>query len=124
MKYIITESQLDFTMLRYLDMLGFKKVVRKKIIGGIDVPVIYFTTDVESGNSDIAFYGGNKNLFITVELCENIMTFFSLEELVDCELIVKRWVEDKLNREINVENIHIYGRESMFGDITFKFKEE
>ena len=116
MKYLITESQLDRTILRFLEIQGFKKVQRKSII--------FFTTNPDSGTSDIAYYRNQGRLYITAELCSSIMSMFSLEELYDCLSLVKQWVGSEIGKTINIEDVHVYGKESMFGDITFKIPEE
>jgi len=116
MKYLITESQLDKAMVRFLDIQGLKKVKRKSII--------FFTTNPDSGTSDIAYYGNQGRLYITAELCSDIMSMFSLEGLYDCLLVVKQWVQNEVHIPIKIENVHVYAKESMFGDITFKIPEE
>ena len=124
MKYLITESQLDNIIFKFLDNLNYEII--KKIdytpVKKIKSSVFYFSNNVNSGYADIVYHTWKGDLFITTELCEMIVSFFSLEYVYDAEFIISDWVSKKINKE--VDRRHNYKKNSFFGENTFKFGEE
>ena len=93
MKYIITESQLDNIIFKYLDNQDF-------II--IDMnDSIYFVNSEGDEYAQIRYDKKNGWCVIYYELVDEISSFFSMDEY-DSEQVIGRWVENTL--QMNVTN--------------------
>ena len=96
MKYLITESQLDNIIYIYLDNLNLYKIE--------DRGDYYFWKSKESWNRNdyvvISASRKRKDCFVSSDLLSEISTFFSLD-LESALLIIGKWVETKVNFEIN-----------------------
>ena len=91
MKYLITESQRDNVIFRYLDKQNFNIVERGASI--------YFVHSDDDGFARIKYggkHGNNELCFIYVELIKEISSFFSLEDYKS-ESIIGQWVKKQLN---------------------------
>jgi len=91
MKYLITESQLDSLIFRYLDSQDF-----------IQVNYTYETYFVNSSSDRqgvIRYDGRDERCYIDLNLIDEISSFFSLKETYS-KNIIKEWVSNKLNVEI------------------------
>ena len=124
MKYLITESQLDKIIFKFLDSLNYE-IIKKTVdapVGAIKTSVFYFSNNVNSGYADIVYYTWRGDLFVTTELCDTIVSFFSLEEVYDAKFIISDWVSKKIKKE--VDKVHNYKKNSFSGENTFKFIEE
>ena len=98
MKYLITESQLDKAIFRYLDNQNFIQIEDKKNI--------YF---VNSENDEYAQIRYDKNdgwCGIYDELIYEISRFFSLDNF-DSEEIIGKWVENTLNMSVTGTSLMI-----------------
>ena len=92
MKYLITESQLDRTIFRYLDNQDFIQVE--------DKDTIYFVNSQDDKYSQIRYDMSDNWSFINYELVDEISSFFSLSDS-DSEKIIVRWVGDTLQVEFS-----------------------
>jgi hypothetical protein len=94
MKYLITESQFDNIIFKYLDNQDFIQIE-----SGYDM--IYF---VNSDDDEYAQIGYNKDdgwCYIYYDLIKEISSFFSME-FTDSEQVIGKWVENTL--QMNVTN--------------------
>ena len=89
MKYLITESQLDKVIFRYLDNQDF-----------IQIKIGLLTYFVNSEGDEYAqIKNGNFGCVITPELIKEISSFFSLDES-DSESAIGRWVGNTLQMRV------------------------
>ena len=95
MKYLITESQFDKVIFRYLDNQDFIQIKK-----GND---IYFVNSEGDKYAQIRYATSDGWCYINNDLIEEISSFFSLQEF-DSKQVIGRWVENKLGiNSINVE---------------------
>jgi hypothetical protein len=92
MKYLITESQLDRTIFRYLDNQDFIQVE--------DKDDIYFVNSQGDKYCQIRYDMSDNWSFINYELVDEISSFFSLNDS-NSEKIIVRWVGDTLQVEFS-----------------------
>jgi hypothetical protein len=101
MKYLITESQLDRAVFRYLDNQDF-------IVTGNDTS-LYFVNSDDDEYAQIRYDKVNGWCFIKFDLVEEISSFFSLQES-DSEKIIGKWVENTLQMKVtNTSPVTAYG---------------
>ena len=89
MKYLITESQFDKVIFRYLDNQDFIQIKRGS--------TIYFANS-EGGeyiNSLIEYFRSGECV-ISFELIDEIKDFFSIE-FDNSKYVITRWIENTLN---------------------------
>jgi hypothetical protein len=93
MKYLITESQLDKTIFKYLDNQDFIKFEKDGRI--------YFVNS-EDDEYSILFYdkSNDDECYVYHKLIDEISSFFSLSER-DSKKIIKDWVENTL--QVNIK---------------------
>ena len=91
MKYLITESQIDKVIFKYLDNQDFIRIKK-----GVRIYFVNSETDVLA---QIRYNKKNGWCFIYYELIEEISSFFSIEKY-DSEQIIGRWVENTLQMRI------------------------
>ena len=115
MKYLITESQLDKVVSKYLDNQDFVIYDEKKKFDNY----IYFLNNITDSEAQISVY--NKNAFgevrnwvyVNYDLIEELSKFFSIDELY-CLDIIKVWVSDtlgiKVDKILNPINTGAYHR--------------
>ena len=92
MKYLITESQLDKSIFRYLDIKNFIQIKKGS--------TIYFANS-EGGeyiNSLIEYFKSGECV-ISFELIDEIKDFFSIE-FDNSKYVITRWVENTLDRRV------------------------
>ena len=89
MKYLITESQLDKAIFRYLDNQDFIQIERGRNI--------YFVNSENDEYAQIRYATSDGWCFIDENLVEEISSFFSLE---DSNEVIGRWVENTLQMEV------------------------
>lgn len=99
MKYLITESQRDKIVFKYLDKQNFIKVNKNK-----EICFLYSPDDLWA----IMKYMRGK-LIINKDLTNEIESFFSLDE-DDTEILIRDWV----SKEIGI-NIDIWDVKSLSG---------
>jgi hypothetical protein len=89
MKYLITESQLDKTIFRYLDNQDFIQVKRDLLT--------YFVNSEDDEYAQIK--NGNFGCVISPKLIKEISSFFSLGES-DSKSAIGRWVGNTLQMKV------------------------
>jgi len=92
MKYLITESQFDKVIFRYLNNQDFIQIKNGK--------TIYFVNSEgdEYGDSLIQYYRSG-DCVIRCELINEIQEFFSIE-FDNSKYVIARWVENTLDRRV------------------------
>ena len=93
MKYLITESQFDKVIFRYLDNQDF-------IVTGNDTS-LFFVNSENDEYAQIRYDEDDEICFINFDLIKEISSFFSLQHS-DSEQVISRWVENTL--QMNVKN--------------------
>jgi hypothetical protein len=91
MKYLITESQLDNVIFRYLDNQDFIQIDNND--------GIYFVNSESDKYGQIKYYKPFAICFISHELIEEISSFFSLQES-DSEEVIGMWVENTIQMKV------------------------
>ena len=91
MKYLITESQLDKVIFKYLDNQDFIRIERNDSI--------FFVNSEEDRYAQIRFDKDDGWCMIYYELVNEISVFFSMDE-DDCESLIGRWVENTLQMKV------------------------
>ena len=97
MKYLITESQFDKAIFKYLDNQDFIHIETDDNI--------YFTNSEGDEHSQIKYYKNGGWCDIYWNLIDEISTFFSMKES-DSEKVIGRWVENTL--QMNVSNTFVH----------------
>ena len=87
MKYLITESQFDKVIFKYLDSQDFVQIEKNNRI--------YFANSEGDEYAQIRFDKKNGFCYIYYKLIEEISSFFSMEES-DSEQVIGRWVENTI----------------------------
>ena len=99
MKYLITESQIDNVIFKYLDNQDFIQI-------NFDEK-IYFVNSVNDVYSQIRYDKDDGWCLIYYELVDEISRFFSMEKS-DSKEVIGRWVENTLQMKVTktYRNIH------------------
>jgi hypothetical protein len=95
MKYLITESQFDNIIFKYLDNQDFIQIE-----SGYDM--IYFANSENDQTAQIKYDKDTGKCYIYYKLIEEISSFFSLRD-IDSQQVIGKWVENTL--QIRVTNI-------------------
>jgi hypothetical protein len=103
MKYLITESQFDKAIFKYLDNQDFIRIEKKVNI--------YFVNSEGDESAQIRYDKKDGWCFIRYKLVDEISSFFSMEES-DSEKVIGRWVENTLQMRVTNTRIqsfqHLY----------------
>jgi hypothetical protein len=91
MKYLITESQFDKVIFRYLDNQDFIQIEKGNRI--------YFVNSEGDEYAQIRYTTSDGWCFIDENLVEEISSFFSLRPS-DSRQVISRWVENTLQMEV------------------------
>ena len=91
MKYLITESQIDRVIFRYLDNQDFIQIEIQNNI--------YFTNSEGDEYAQIRYDKDDGWCGIYYKLIDEISSFFSLEQ-TDSEQVIGRWVENTLKMRV------------------------
>jgi hypothetical protein len=91
MKYLITESQIDRVIFRYLDNQDFIQIKRRDSI--------YFVNSEGDEYSQIRYDKSDGWCGIKKDLMDEISSFFSLEQ-TDSKKVIGRWVENTLQMRV------------------------
>ena len=94
MKYLITESQLDRVIFKYLDNQDFIQIEKDDNI--------YFVNSEDYKYCQIRYDMSDNFSFMNYELVDEISSFFSLSDS-DSEKIIVRWIGDTLQVKYNYE---------------------
>jgi hypothetical protein len=99
MKYLITESQFDKMIFKYLDNQDF--VIKKSVktsFGVSNITHFLNSSGDLAADSLINFYRDGE-CFINFELIDEIAKFFSLD-FNDSKYVIARWVQNKLDTRV------------------------
>ena len=99
MKYLITESQFDKVIFRYLNNQDFIRIERDD--------KIYFANSEGDEYAQIRYDKDDGWCGIYDRLINEISSFFSLEEY-DSEKVIGRWVENTLNMSVTDTSDKLY----------------
>ena len=91
MKYLITESQFDKVVFKYLDNQDFIRIERNG--------KIYFVNSEGDEYAQIRYDKKNGWCYVYWKLIGEISSFFSLEES-ESEKVIGRWVENTLQMRV------------------------
>ena len=91
MKYLITESQLDKAIFKYLDNQDFVTINYTY--------ETYFANSISDRQAVILHYYRDERCYVSIELIDEISIFFSLDETLS-KKIIGDWVGDKLNTKV------------------------
>ena len=91
MKYLITESQIDKIVFKYLDNQDFIQIDMND--------GIYFVNSEGDEYAQIRFDKKGGWCYIYYKLVEEISAFFSMQES-DSESVIGRWVENTLQMKV------------------------
>jgi len=101
MKYLITESQLDKTIFKYLDNQDFIQIKKDGRI--------YFINSEGDEYTQIIYNKNDGSCGIYYKLIDEISSFFSLDES-DSEQFIERWVENTLQMRVTDTRIFPFTR--------------
>jgi hypothetical protein len=91
MKYLITESQFDKVVFKYLDNQDFIQIEKND--------KVYFVNSEEDKYAQIRYDKDDGWCGIYWRLIIEISAFFSMDE-DDCESLIGRWVENTLQMKV------------------------
>ena len=91
MKYLITESQFDKVIFRYLNNQDFIQIEK--------VNRIYFINSEGDEYAKIRYAKSDGWCYISIDLIKEISSFFSLQRS-DSEEVIGRWVENTLQMRV------------------------
>jgi hypothetical protein len=91
MKFLITESQFDNVIFKYLDNQDFIQI-------NFDEK-IYFVNSVNDVYAQIKYDKNSGWCYVYYKLIEEISTFFSMQDS-DSESVIGRWVENRLQMKV------------------------
>ena len=91
MKFLITESQIDNVIFKYLDNQDFIQI-------NFDEK-IYFVNSVNDVYAQIKYDKNSGWCYVYYKLIEEISTFFSMQDS-DSESVIGRWVENRLQMKV------------------------
>ena len=95
MKYLITESQFDNIVFKYLDNQDFVVIKMPNRL--------YYVNSEGDEFAQIKYYPEDRWCTINYDLAEEVSKFFSLDNY-DSISVINRWIENKFGRKsINVE---------------------
>ena len=92
MKYLITESQFDKVIFKYLNNQDFIQIERD---GNI-----YFVNSEGDEYAKIRYDKSDKWCYINIDLIKEISSFFSLQRS-DSKEVISMWVENTLQMKVN-----------------------
>ena len=99
MKYLITESQFDKVIFRYLNNQDLIQIVKGNRI--------YFVNSENDQYAQIRYDKVNGWCYIKESLIKEISSFFSLQES-NSKQVISRWVEDTLQMKVTYTPIKKY----------------
>ena len=97
MKYLITESQFDKIIYKYLDNQDFIQIEKND--------KVYFVNSEEDRYAQIRYDKDDGWCGIYYELVNEISAFFSMEES-DSKEVIGRWVENTLQMKVTDTEFH------------------
>ena len=105
MKYIITKSQLDKFIFKYLDTQDFIKIKKGKRIYFVNSEGDeYAQIRYDKSAGWFRYDKSDGRCYIHIELIEEISKFFSLQES-DSKEVIGRWVENTLQMRVTSTSV-------------------
>jgi hypothetical protein len=95
MKYLITESQIDKVIFKYLDNQDF--IIKK--MNGDNITYFVNSENDEFSGGLIQHYRSGGECVMSFELIDEIAEFFSME-FDSSKYVIARWVENTLGRRV------------------------
>jgi hypothetical protein len=105
MKYLITESQLDRVIFRYLDIKNFIQIKRGN--------TIYFVNSEDDKYAQIRYDRNDGWCYIRHGLIYEISSFFSLD-IYDSKEVIGRWVENTLQMRVTYTRLVFHDVNNLF----------
>ena len=93
MKYLITESQIDKVIFKYLDNQDFIQIEKNNSI--------YFVNSEGDEYAQIRYDKNDGECSIYYKLIDEISTFFSIKES-DSQEVIGRWIENTLQMKVTI----------------------
>ena len=104
MKYLITESQIEKVIFKYLDNQDF--IIKRMNSDN----VTYFVNSVNDVYAQIRYDKKDGWCFMSYKLIEEISSFFSIQDS-DSRQVIGRWVENRLQMKVkNTKFVTIIGK--------------
>jgi len=95
MKYLITESQFDKVIFKYLDNQDFVVIKMKNRL--------YYVNSEDDEYAQVRYHPKDRWCTIHYDLLDEVSKFFSLDNS-DSINVINKWIENKLGiKSINVE---------------------
>ena len=95
MKYLITESQFDKVIFKYLDNQDFIVIKMKNRL--------YYVNSEDDEYAQVRYHPKDRWCTINYDLLDEVSKFFSLN-YEDSINVINKWIEDKLGvKSMNVE---------------------
>ena len=91
MKYLITESQLDKVIFKYLNNQDF-------IVTGNDTSLFFINSEGDE-YAQIRYNEDSEVCFINIDLVKEISSFFSLQHS-DSKQVIAKWVENTIQMKV------------------------
>jgi hypothetical protein len=104
MKYLITESQLDRVIFRYLDSQNFIQIERSDDI--------FFVNSEDDEYAQIRYHKKNGWCHIYLNLIEDISVLFSLNEATSKD-IIGNWVGNILQMEVSYAQWVVFSKSAI-----------
>jgi hypothetical protein len=95
MKYIVSQSQLDKIVFKYLDNQDF--IIKR--MSGDNITYFVNSENDEFSGGLIQHYRSGGECVMSFELIDEIATFFSME-FNSSKYVISRWVENTLGRRV------------------------
>ena len=96
MNYLITESQFDRVIFKFLDNKDFIKIEKGE--------TIYFVNSEDDEYDQIRYKKSDGWCYVNYNIIDEISNFFSLQD-DDSEQVIGRWVENTI--QMKVTNIQV-----------------
>lgn len=120
MKFILTESQLDNIIFKYLDSQNYE-IIKKETDEHPVLSFVYYFAKPNKEYADISVHKWDGYCYIYNKLTNDISVLFSIDNY-DAEHIISDWVKSKLKKEkVNVQSTMSMG--SFMGDYYFKIEK-
>lgn len=100
MKYLISESQLDRIVEKYLDSKDFKIIDSRY--------GMFFAYSDSDSWAQLRYIPSVDALIINIELADEIESMFGLDRY-DSRIVIGDWASKKINVDINDLEIRVYG---------------
>jgi hypothetical protein len=104
MKYLITESQLDKVIFKYLDNQNFIIRNSTKTSFGVSNIIHFLNSESDLRTDSIINFYRDGECFINFELIDEVAKFFSMD-FNDSKYVIGRWVEHTLDER--VKEVHV-----------------